>query len=98
MDNLVQLCRRHHPLVHEGDFGCERRPDGRLVFRDQRGNILDNAIVADNVANILILAGLEKRNIGLLSDEFLEDVRKMDNRNTCANGISINVGQADAVL
>ncbi|MCH8134505.1 MAG: DUF222 domain-containing protein [Proteobacteria bacterium] len=40
LDNLVQLCRRHHRLVHEGGFGCERRSDGKLVFTDQRGNIL----------------------------------------------------------
>ncbi len=43
--------------------------------------ILDNAIVADGVADIFALAGLEKPNIGLLSDEFLEDVRQMESRN-----------------
>jgi type I restriction enzyme R subunit len=43
--------------------------------------ILDNAIVADGVADIFALAGLDKPNIGLLSDEFLEDVRQMKTRN-----------------
>lgn len=43
--------------------------------------ILDNAIVADGVADIFALAGLDKPNIGLLSDAFLEDVRQMDSRN-----------------
>lgn len=43
--------------------------------------ILDNAIVADGVSDIFALAGLDKPNIGLLSDEFLEDVRKMKSRN-----------------
>ncbi|HRO56439.1 MAG TPA: type I restriction endonuclease subunit R [Nitrosomonas europaea] len=43
--------------------------------------ILDNAIVADGVADIFALAGLDKPNIGLLSEEFLEDVRQMKNRN-----------------
>lgn len=43
--------------------------------------ILDNAIVADGVADIFALAGLDKPNIGLLSDEFLEDVRNMKSRN-----------------
>jgi hypothetical protein len=33
LDNLVQLCRHHHRLVHEGGFGCERDVDGNLVFR-----------------------------------------------------------------
>jgi len=43
--------------------------------------ILDNAIVADGVADIFALASLDKPNIGLLSDEFLEDVRQMKSRN-----------------
>jgi len=43
--------------------------------------ILDNAIIADGVADVFALAGLDKPNIGLLSDEFLEDVRRMDSRN-----------------
>ena len=40
LDNLVQLCRRHHRLVHEGGFGCERNANGKLVFRDRQGNVL----------------------------------------------------------
>lgn len=43
--------------------------------------ILDNAIIANGVADIFELAGLDKPNIGLLSDEFLEDVRQMKSRN-----------------
>ena len=43
--------------------------------------ILDNAIVANGVSDIFALAGLGKPNIGLLSDEFLEDVRQMKSRN-----------------
>ena len=43
--------------------------------------ILDNAVVAEGVADIFQLAGLEKPNIGLLSDEFLEDVRNMPEKN-----------------
>lgn len=46
--------------------------------------ILDNAIVAEGVADIFRLAGLEKPNIGLLSDEFLEDVRNMKSQNLAA--------------
>ena len=34
LDNLVQLCRHHHHLVHEGGFSCERTDDGAIVFRD----------------------------------------------------------------
>jgi type I restriction enzyme R subunit len=43
--------------------------------------ILDNAIIAGGVADIFELAGLDKPNISLLSDEFLEDVRRMPSRN-----------------
>ncbi|EON19376.1 HsdR family type I site-specific deoxyribonuclease [Cupriavidus sp. GA3-3] len=43
--------------------------------------ILDNAIIADGVADIFALAGLDMPNIGLLSDEFLDDVRQMESRN-----------------
>ncbi|MCD6292097.1 MAG: DUF3387 domain-containing protein, partial [Deltaproteobacteria bacterium] len=43
--------------------------------------ILDNAVIADGVSDIFALAGLDKPNISLLSDEFLEDVRRMPSRN-----------------
>ena len=43
--------------------------------------ILDNAVIAEGVTDIFALAGLEKPNIGLLSDEFLEDVRNTPARN-----------------
>ncbi|MGH8167420.1 MAG: DUF222 domain-containing protein, partial [Woeseiaceae bacterium] len=36
--NLVQLCRFHHRLVHERDFGCQRAGDGRIVFTNPVGN------------------------------------------------------------
>ena len=43
--------------------------------------ILDNAVVAEGVADVFALCGLDKPNIGLLSDEFLEDVRQMPYKN-----------------
>jgi len=43
--------------------------------------ILDNAILAEGVDDVFALCGLDKPNIGLLSDEFLEDVRQMPYRN-----------------
>ena len=43
--------------------------------------ILDNAVIAEGVADVFALCGLNKPNIGLLSDEFLEDVRQMPERN-----------------
>lgn len=43
--------------------------------------ILDNAIVAKGVDDVFALCGLDKPNIGLLSDEFMEDVRRMEYKN-----------------
>lgn len=43
--------------------------------------ILDNAVIADGVTDVFAMCGLDKPNIGLLSDEFLEDVRQMPYRN-----------------
>jgi type I restriction enzyme R subunit len=43
--------------------------------------ILDNAILAEGVTDVFALCGLNKPNIGLLSDEFLEDVRQMPYKN-----------------
>jgi len=43
--------------------------------------IIDNAIIADGVADVFALVGLDKPNIGLLSEEFLEDVKNLPQRN-----------------
>ncbi len=41
LDNLVQLCRFHHTLVHEGGFACEKDKDGNVVFRNPLGHRID---------------------------------------------------------
>ncbi len=43
--------------------------------------ILDNALVAEGVEDIFKLAGLERPNISLLSDVFLEEMRQLPQRN-----------------
>jgi len=43
--------------------------------------ILDNSLISEGVEDIFALAGLEKPNISLLDDRFLEDVRHMKARN-----------------
>ena len=43
--------------------------------------ILDNAIISEGVADIFALAGIDKPNIGLLSEEFLDEVRNMPAKN-----------------
>ena len=41
LDNLVQLCRKHHRLVHEGGFSCEKSETGKIVFRNESGLVID---------------------------------------------------------
>lgn len=41
LDNLVQLCRTHHRLVHEGGFRVERTAEGDFRFRRPDGRLLD---------------------------------------------------------
>jgi type I restriction enzyme R subunit len=43
--------------------------------------IIDNAIIAEGVDDIFAMVGLDKPNIGLLSEEFLEDVKNMPQKN-----------------
>ncbi|RLA84892.1 MAG: DEAD/DEAH box helicase [Epsilonproteobacteria bacterium] len=43
--------------------------------------ILDNAVVSDGIEDIFELAGLEKPDISILSDEFLEDLSNMKYKN-----------------
>jgi len=40
LNNLVQLCRHHHRLVHEGGFDCEKDASGNVVFRDSDGKVI----------------------------------------------------------
>ncbi|MEC8067257.1 MAG: type I restriction endonuclease subunit R [Pseudomonadota bacterium] len=58
--------------------------DKKLTQEDKNSalkQILDNAVIAEGVSDVFALCGLDKPNIGLLSDEFLEDVRQMPERN-----------------
>jgi len=38
--NLVQLCRRHHRLVHEGGFDCRKNAQGLIEFRNPGGRLI----------------------------------------------------------
>jgi len=40
LDNLVQLCRHHHRLVHEGGFSCTKNREGKLEFRNPEGMLI----------------------------------------------------------
>ena len=43
--------------------------------------IISGALVSDEVLDIFAIAGLKKPNIGILTEEFLEDVRQMEYKN-----------------
>lgn len=43
--------------------------------------IISGALISDEVIDIFAAAGLNKPNIGILTDEFLDDVRHMEHRN-----------------
>ena len=43
--------------------------------------LVSRAVVSSEVIDIFSVAGLKKPNVGILSDEFLEDVRKMEEKN-----------------
>ena len=57
----------------------------KKLSEDQRNavlkQILDNAVVAEGVSDIFKLAGLDRPDIGILSDAFLEEVRQLPQRN-----------------
>ncbi|RLA35358.1 MAG: hypothetical protein DRR11_00100 [Gammaproteobacteria bacterium] len=38
--NLVQLCRHHHRLVHEGGFSCTKNTEGKVEFRNPKGELI----------------------------------------------------------
>jgi hypothetical protein len=41
LSNLIELCRFHHRLLHEGSFGLAATLDGLLVFSRPDGSRLD---------------------------------------------------------
>ena len=41
LDNLIELCRHHHRLVHEGGFDCRRTAGGYVEFFDPAGKRVD---------------------------------------------------------
>ena len=43
--------------------------------------IIDNAVIPEGIEDIFDLLGLDKPNIGILSDEFLSDIAKMPHKN-----------------
>lgn len=58
--------------------------DKKRVNEDKNSllkRILDNAVVPEGVDDVFKMAGLDKPDIGILSEEFLEEVRNMPQKN-----------------
>ncbi|MBL8025228.1 MAG: type I restriction endonuclease subunit R [Fibrobacteres bacterium] len=57
----------------------------KQLSEEQKNNalkqILDNAVIADGIDNIFALAGLDRPDLSILSDEFLAEVASMPARN-----------------
>jgi hypothetical protein len=53
IDNLVQLCTRHHHLVHEGGWSMKRDEAGGWVFSDAKGKALASATARAWTGDIL---------------------------------------------
>jgi hypothetical protein len=73
LDNLVTLCHFHHHLVHEGGFGIEREPDGKLRFTHPDGHTLNDCRIVDECFRGNISAQNRKRGIQI-------DPRTIDTR------------------
>jgi hypothetical protein len=61
LDNLVQLGRHHHRLVHEGGFVCEKDATGKIIFKDQRGDLIENSGILPFIDPGSAVANLKER-------------------------------------
>jgi type I restriction enzyme R subunit len=66
-------------LLTKRDISAKRRSDEEKEHAIRQ--IIGNAIVSDQVVDIFDAVGLEKPNIGLLDDEFLDEVRNLPEKN-----------------
>ena len=67
LDNLVQLCRHHHRLVHEGGFRCGRNDAGNIVFSTPTGQVVENSVTMPPRYRGNVVADLQER----LQDRFI---------------------------
>ncbi len=69
LENLVLLCRRHHRLVHEGGFICERKTGGKIEFRSPVGHDLhEGSALPERSRNDNIIDWIQFNNPGTKID------------------------------
>ena len=64
-------------IIQKAGVATDTKKDPNKAIKQ----IIDNAVIADGVEDIFSMVGLKKPNIGILSDEFLEDVAHMPYKN-----------------
>jgi len=64
-------------IIQKSERKTGKRDDPNKAIKQ----IIDNAVVSEGVEDIFSLVGLDKPNIGILSDEFLEDMVNMEHKN-----------------
>ncbi|MGR6981471.1 type I restriction endonuclease subunit R [Testudinibacter sp. P27/CKL/0425] len=67
-------------MKHTDVSGKAQAQDKQAALR----GILNNAVSSDGVEDIFASVGLEKPNLSLLSEEFLEDIQRMPQKNLAA--------------
>ena len=76
LDNLVQLCRHHHRLVHEGGFQCGKDEQGKLQFRDPRERVLNRYVLPTPVPDD---ATIEDWMVSHMQDVAIDDTTCIPN-------------------
>jgi hypothetical protein len=81
MNNLVQLCRRHHRIVHEEGFAVHSLADGQIYFTDPSGHRLPDTGDGRFRGNVFALTAANRRSglkIGPQTGECRWQGEKMD--------------------
>ncbi|MDY0194104.1 MAG: type I restriction endonuclease subunit R [Aliarcobacter butzleri] len=64
-------------VIQKANSSSSKKQDPNKTIKQ----LIDNAVISDGVEDIFSLVGLEKPNIGILSEEFLGDVAHMPHKN-----------------
>ena len=75
---IAFLCAVKAAIMKNTVVDSKRSTESKNTLLKQ---IIDNAVVSEGISDVFELAGLDRPNIGLLSDEFLDEVRNMKARN-----------------
>ena len=86
MREEVALYQAIRVLLTKKEAGQQRLSDAERELRIKQA--LSKGIVPEGIVDVFSAAGLDRPNIGLLSDDFLNEVRAMKERNLAAEALS----------